>query len=230
MRRALVVFAKPPTAGVAKTRLVEALGVDGAASVASAMLDDTFTLCEGVRLPSGEVPGLVVAYAESKEYFEDAVECRMAYDRWRLLAQGKGNLGERLDKALADMAPQEDDLTVFIGMDAPHLPARLIVEAFERLVEARAVLGPCDDGGYYLVGVKGRWPTGILAPVGWSTPEAMADTAAAFERAGMDCAVLEPWYDVDDLADLGRLGEDLKEMDAGAMPMTRVALHDLGLG
>lgn len=230
MRRALVVFAKPPTGGVAKTRLAEALGVDGAASVASAMLDDTLTLCEAVRLPSGEVPGLVAAYAEGREFFEEAVECRRAYDRWRLLAQGKGNLGERLDKALADMSPQEDDLTVFIGMDSPHLPPKLIVDAFERLVEARAVLGPCDDGGYYLVGVRGRWPTGSLAPVRWSTPDAMADTAGAFERAGMDCAVLEPWYDVDDLADLGRLAADLKEMDPAAVPMTRVALHELGLG
>ena len=230
MRRALVVFAKPPTAGVAKTRLAEALGVEGAASVAAAMLEDTLTLCENVRLANGEMPGLVIAYAEGKEFFEESVECRMAYDRWRLLAQGKGDLGERLDKALADMAPQEDDLTVFVGMDAPHLPAQRIVEAFERLVETRAVLGPCDDGGYYLVGVRGRWPTGILAPVRWSTPDALADTASAFGKAGMDCATLEPCYDVDDLAGLGRLAGDLRGMDHLALAMTRVALHDLGLG
>jgi uncharacterized protein len=230
VRRALVVFAKPPTAGVAKTRLAEALGVEGASAVAAALLEDTLSLCELVRMPSGEKPGLVIAYAEAKEYFEETVESRAAYNRWRLLAQGKGELGERLDKALADMAPGDDDLTVFIGMDAPHLPAERIAEAFERLVEARAVLGPCDDGGYYLVGVRGRWPSGILAAVRWSTSDAMADTQEAFEKAGVDCAVLEPWYDVDDLAGLTRLASDLKAMDHDALAMTRAALHDLGLG
>jgi hypothetical protein len=225
----LVLFAKPPTAGVAKTRLAEALGVEGAASVAVALLDDSFTLCENARLEDGQKPDLVVAYAEGKDFFDEAVDSRAAYDRWRLLAQGKGNLGERLDKALADLAPEADDATVFVGMDAPHLPVERIAEAFAKLADAKAVLGPCDDGGYYLVGVRGRWPTGILAPVRWSTEHAMADTVAAFEKAGMSPATLEPWYDVDDLAGLGRLAGDLRAMDHRALPMTRGALHDLGL-
>ncbi len=230
MKRILVLFAKPPTAGVAKTRLAEALGVEGAAAVATALLEDSFTLCENVQLEDGSKPDLVVAYAEGKEFFDEAVDCRAAYERWKLLAQGKGNLGERLDKALADIAPEEDDQTIFVGMDAPHLPPERVGEAFARLAEARSVLGPCDDGGYYLVGVRGRWPIGILAPVRWSTADAMADTVSAFEKVGMDVATLEPWYDIDDLAGLGRLATDLKQMEPTALTMTRVALRELGLG
>jgi hypothetical protein len=230
VKRILVLFAKPPTAGVAKTRLAEALGVEGAAAIAAALLEDTFTLCENVRFEDGSKPDLVIAYAEGKDFFDESVDCRAAYDRWKLLAQGKGNLGERLDKALADIAPGEDDQTVFVGMDAPHLPPERVAEAFARLGAARAVLGPCDDGGYYLVGVRGRWPFGILAPVRWSTNEAMADTVGAFEKVGMDVATLEMWYDIDDLAGLGRLAADLKEMPPTALSMTRVALRELGLG
>ena len=230
MKRILVLFAKPPMAGVAKTRLAEALGVEGAAAIAAALLEDTLTLCENVRFEDGGKPDLVIAYSEGKEFFEEAVDCRPAYDRWKLLLQGKGNLGERLDKALADIAPEEADQTIFVGMDSPHLPPERVAEGFARLGEARAVLGPCDDGGYYLVGVKGRWPIGILAPVRWSTNEAMADTVKAFEQAGMDVASLEPWYDIDDLAGLGRLATDLKEMPPTALSMTRVALKELGLG
>lgn len=221
----LVLFAKPPLPGRAKMRLAEEIGPAGAAKVAEALLQDTLALCEGLLSASPEAaPRLVLAYTEAIEWFTP----RLAAD-WRLIEQRGANLGERLHSALEDIKPEPDDATVFVGMDCPQMPPERVAEAFEALEAADAVLGPCDDGGYYLLGVRGPLASGVLDDVRWSTQDALADTEGALEAANLTVAHLSPDFDVDTLDDLRRLG---KGMASGAIrdleALTRV-LGDLGL-
>ncbi|MGD8240939.1 MAG: TIGR04282 family arsenosugar biosynthesis glycosyltransferase [Armatimonadota bacterium] len=220
MKRRLVLFAKPPRSGEAKTRLAADIGPEAASLVARALLADTLALCEAVAAGAeGPPPELVLAYTDDRAYFEARVS-----DAWQLLPQDGADLGERLQNALAALDPAPEDATVFIGMDAPHLPTEYLGRAFHALAESGTVLGPCEDGGYYLVGVRGVWPGGVLAGVRWSTPHALADTRAAFEKAGLTCATLPGWYDVDDSRSLRRLARDLDAMPPDALSHLRKTL------
>jgi hypothetical protein len=100
-----------------------------------------------------------------------------------------------------DHLRQADDRVVIIGSDSPTLPREHVTAAFERLRQADVVLGPATDGGYYLVGMRGRcWP--IFEGIEWSTPTVLADTIDRVRQAGAKLALLPPWYDVDTAADL----------------------------
>ncbi len=224
MTNYLVLFAKPPLSGVAKTRLAEELGTEVAALVASALLSDTLALCESIIFDDLTAPELVLAYSAERNWFTSVVS-----DRWNLLAQEGEDLGQRLENALTALVQSRQDRTVFIGMDAPHLPAEFLQQAFGALGGFDTVLGPCDDGGYYLVGVRGTWPAGILRAVRWSTEYALADTHSAFNQAGLSCAPLPIWYDIGDVDDLHRLAGDLATMPATALPHVRAALQELGV-
>ena len=215
MTQRLVLFAKPPLGGTAKTRLAADIGDAAASAVAEALLADTIALCESIPGPA-----LILAYTDDEEYFAGLVA-----DRWQLLRQEGAGLGERLENALAALRPSHDDGTVFLGMDAPHVPPEFLLQAFEALGESDTVLGPCDDGGYYLLGVRGTWPSGILGSVRWSTEHAYDDTRAAFANSELGCAALPPWYDVDDVDSLQRLADDLDAMGADALPHVRATLR-----
>ncbi len=224
MTNYLVLFAKPPLSGMAKTRLATELGVEAAALIASALLADTLALCESVIFDDLTAPKLVLAYSEDRDWFASAVS-----KRWSLLSQEGEDLGQRLENALAALVQSRQARTVFIGMDAPHLPAEFLQQAFGALDGFDTVLGPCDDGGYYLVGVRGTWSSRILRTVRWSTEHALADTHSVFNQAGLSCATLPIWYDIDDVDDLHQLAGDLATMPATALPHVRTALKASGI-
>jgi len=224
MSRTLVLMAKPPTPGLAKTRLAAHLGAGPAATVAYGLLADTLELCEAASRADGGLR-LVLAWSAERELFR-----AMTGEGWRLIEQCSGDLGDRLDGVLAELGPAAGDLTVFLGIDAPHLPVERIAAAFEALDAAEVVLGPCEDGGYYLIGVRGTWPAGALAKVRWSSGHALADTRWALQAAGLSCAELSPWYDVDEIGDLRRLAREMEEMPPGRLPHTRMALGHVDPG
>ena len=224
MTRRLVMFAKPPLPGRAKTRLAEEIGPAQAARVAEALLRDTIALCESLaeRFPDDDTR-LVLAYTDRRDWFTPALSAD-----WRLIEQRGEDLGERIENALADLDPAPDDRTLFIGMDCPQMPAERVQEAFDELDDANAVLGPCDDGGYYLIGVRGGIPEGLLRKVRWSTAEAMGDTVAALEAANMTVARLLPGYDVDTADDLQRLAREMAADGLDRLANLTKALADLG--
>lgn len=213
----LVVFAKAPLPGQAKTRLAADIGPARAARIAAALLADTLLLCDS--LAEAAQSERVLAHAGERGWFE-----RHAPPGWHLLAQRGGNLGQRLDNALADLGPGPEDRTLFLGMDAPHISPAALSRALALLDSADIVLGPCDDGGYYLLGVRGSWPSGVLEAVRWSTPDALDDTRSLLERAGLRCTLLPSAYDIDHVDDLVRLQRDLLAMPAGALPNLRATL------
>ena len=121
-----------------------------------------------------------------------------------------------------------------VGSDLPTLPAERVVEALDLLRGPgdRVVLGPANDGGYYLIGLVAR--TGdqavpdLFTDVRWSTEWARTDTVAAADRCGLAVELLGDWYDIDDEKGLQRLQAELAtEAGARRAPATTRVLHEI---
>ena len=143
------------------------------------------------------------------------------------IAQRGADLGARLDAVMRDAEAEGLGPLIVIGTDSPTLPSEYLKRALDALTagEAGLVLGPTDDGGYYLVGTRRRVP-GLFDGVAWSTPAAFAQTLANRERLGLRAQILPPWYDVDTYDDLIRLSEEFTSAPAREFlaPATRAWL------
>ena len=104
---------------------------------------------------------------------------------------------------------------MLIGSDSPTLPADYIQQAFERLQQHDAVLGPTEDGGYYLIGIRDAVPP-VFDGVQWGSPQVWRQTVDRLHESKVRFATLPTWYDVDVLDDLERLQAELRDSgDAG---------------
>jgi len=104
---------------------------------------------------------------------------------------------------------------VLIGSDSPDLPDELIRQAFDSLAENDVVLGPATDGGFVLVGMK-KPPGTLFDNVRWSQPTTLLDVLDAAEQLGRSVAMLQPWYDIDTVENLGTL-RALQRIDASGI-------------
>ncbi len=187
---AVCVFAKVPVAGRVKTRLAKAVGDAQAAALAAAFLEDTVAALAGLSAT------VVIA-------FDDEPPERWSTPPPLVWQQGSGSLDARIERVLGQ-ALASHPWAIALGADSPGLPperVRLAIEALARADGPGAVLGPCRDGGFYLLGVRALVP-GTLRGVRWSTPHALEDTTAALGRAGMSTTQLEGWFDIDQESDL----------------------------
>src|SRR5205085_8180099 len=126
------------------------------------------------------------------------------------LAQRSGDLGARLERVAAQAFKLGFGPVVLIGADSPTLPPGYITKAINALAAAECdlALGPTDDGGYYLIGL--RLPTsGLWQNIAWSTAQAYAQTARNAKHLGLRLLELPRWYDVDTSADLLRLRAEI---------------------
>ena len=215
----LGVFAKLPEPGRVKTRLVPALGERAAAELAWAFLHDTLETVKGCRRaeavllisPDAAPLPLLTALGNAPP---------------RLLDQGSGDLGVRLERFFARALTQHP-WAIALGTDSPGMPPSKLDEAIDALetCRAEAVFGPALDGGYYLLGVKKLAPQ-MLAGVRWSTSTALVDSERALARAGVSSCRISAWFDVDEPADLVRLTE-LLERRAVTAPHTAHVLETL---
>ncbi len=197
----LAVFARPSVVGQTKTRLIPALGAEGALSLYEAFLADTLTV-------AGRVVGARVEVWWSSP--EGAPDVPFA-----ARVQPEGDLGHRMATALASA-----DRAVVIGSDAPTLPPRIVDSALELLNRRDVVLAPASDGGYVLLGA--RVPMyDILTGVRWSTRYALAETVARAREHGRTVGLLEPWYDVDTPEDLRLLRAHLAVRPEAAVHTAR---------
>jgi rSAM/selenodomain-associated transferase 1 len=190
-RDALAVIAKEPVAGLAKTRLVPALGEAGAARAAAAMLADTLA---AVRT-SGADPWLCFMPAEARERLAPLAP------GFGLLAQGGGDLGDRLAACLADLLGTGAERVAIVGADTPHVPLATYRRAFALLDEADVVLGPALDGGYYLVAAKAAQPE-LFVGITMGTGTVLSETLVRAAAAGLHAVLLPPLRDLDRVEDL----------------------------
>ena len=136
-------------------------------------------------------------------------------------------MGERLDNLLTAALEDGASQAVVMDSDSPTLPAGYVAAAFDRLTAgADVVLGPCRDGGYYLIGMTRPLPR-LLREVEMSTPNVLGDTLALAAAEGAQVALLPEWYDVDTVAELADLRAELATMDRELATHTRQFL--LGL-
>jgi hypothetical protein len=193
----LIVLAKAPRPGQAKTRLARGggLSLEQAADFARAFLVDTLATCARAG-----VERFVVAYspAEARAEFETlapGVELR---------PQTEGDLGARIRAAFEAGFAGGAGRVVVIGSDTPHLGVERVRAAFENLERAELVLGPTRDGGYYLVGLRAPRPE-LFAGVEWSTERVRSQTLAAARRLQLRSELLDELEDIDGAAELERL-------------------------
>ncbi len=196
---ALIVFAKAPVAGQAKTRLIPALGAAGAAALAARLLRHTmaqaaeagFGALELCAAPDTTHPALVAAARDHGA---------------ALTPQGDGDLGARMRRALGRRLAAHAR-TLLIGTDAPALDATMLRAAAAALHTHDAVFVPALDGGYALIGLARRReaPAALFEGIAWSTPEVLATTLERAADEGLRPALLAPVPDIDLPADLVHL-------------------------
>jgi len=215
MDRVLLVVAKRPAAGQTKTRLCPPLSGEAAAGLYECFLRDTLDM---MRHVPGVARGIGYLPEDATDYFR-----RLAPDM-ALTPQRGANLGERLDHLLTNAMSAGARQAVVMDSDSPTLPAEYLARAFAELDgTADVVLGPCDDGGYYLIGLKRPQPR-LLRDVEMSTPFVVRDTLALASELGLRVALLPQWYDVDTVAELNRLRVELRETPAQVAGHTRAFL------
>jgi rSAM/selenodomain-associated transferase 1 len=215
MDRVLLVVAKRPAAGQTKTRLCPPLSGEAAAALYECFLRDTLDM---MRQVPGVARGIGYLPDDAADYFH-----LLAPDM-ALTPQRGAELGERLDHLLTDALSAGARQAVVMDSDSPTLPAEYLAMAFAALDgEADVVLGPCDDGGYYLIGLKCPQPR-LLREVQMSTPFVVRDTVALASELGLRVALLPQWYDIDTVAELNRLRVELRETPRELAHHTRAFL------
>ncbi len=210
----LLLFAKEPAMGRVKTRLGRAIGMELAAELAKVLLQDTLRLAQA----AGEAAGARLVVVHSPDVISGEFAAEIEAAGAESLAQGAGDLGQRLARGMGRVGGAR----MALGMDSPDLPVATVVDAFERLESPRsAVLGPCGDGGYYLLGLAAGVGSEFLGEgIRWSTEHALDDTRAALIALGLEPVLLARHSDVDELEDLRRLAGRLKSNPESA-PATR---------
>ncbi len=218
---AIAIMAKQPESGKVKTRLCPPLSSREAADLYGAFLLDTVGLMS--EIPEAD---LFIAYDPhtAREFFSQmfprSVEC---------IPQGSGDLGDRLSRISRRLFSRGVQKLVILASDTPHLPQECIHRAFSRLDETDVVLGPCDDGGYYLIGSRAHAPA-LFGGIAWSTSAVLERTTERARDAGLKWEVLPSCYDIDTKEDLMRLIMDLQTVSGESSvmcPRTREALVTL---
>ena len=192
---ALVIMAKRPLPGRTKTRLTPSLTPDQAAALYEALLRDTIDLAAGV-----DTVDLAVAVTppDAMDYFRPLVSSGT-----ELLPVECPHIGGCLSQVLSRLL-HDHAKAVALNSDGPTLPASYLQQAFVRLDDHDVVIGPSEDGGYYLIGLCQPQPA-LFEDIAWSTPSVTPQTIERAQTLGLRVALLPAWYDVDTVADLDRL-------------------------
>ncbi len=179
----IALFARYPVPGKAKTRLIPALGPEGAARVHRLLVERTLATVRESGLPC-------TLYATGAELAEFA---DWLGEGITLTDQGAGDLGARLMRVPAP--------AILLGADVPGLTARHLLQAAQALEQSETVIGPAQDGGYYLLGFRQRLPF-LFRDMPWGSDKVLGETLARLETQDISCTLLDTLADCDRPADL----------------------------
>lgn len=212
---ALVIMAKQPQVGRTKTRLTPPLRPEQAAGLYEALLRDTIDLVAGL-----EAVDLAVAItpAAAQPYFERITPPAT----WLLPVQG-ADIGVCLQQALGGLLDRGYSRALALNADGPTLPRAYLRQALDLLEDNELVLGPGDDGGYYLIGLK-KLHRPLFRDIAWSTPQVLPQTRQRAAELGLQTALTPQWYDVDTLEDLRHLLAELPSLPPDRLAHTRAFL------
>lgn len=197
MRGLLLIFAKAPVAGYAKRRLIPALGADKAAALQARLIEHTLATSAATGIPVE----LWCAPDASHSFF---AECAGRYPII-LRSQTGRDLGERMHHAFID-ALGRSPWAVLIGCDSPALTPEMLIESSQMLEQGcDAVIGPAEDGGYYLIGLR-QLELSLFHDIPWGTGIVLERTRERMHALGWGWKELSPLWDLDRPDDLSRLG------------------------
>jgi rSAM/selenodomain-associated transferase 1 len=205
----LAIMAKAPRVGAVKTRLCPPLRAPEAAELARCFLLDAV---ERVRMVAGARSIMAYTPIEAQAQFEEVAP------GFVLIPQRGGDLGERQHHLIEEILGLGLEAALVIGTDSPTLPRECLDEAVSLVMapDVDVVLGPTEDGGYYLIGLRAPCPA-LFESMPWSTPAVLGRTLERAHHLRLRVACLPTWFDVDTGAELERLRVEL-EATPGASP------------
>ena len=214
MRRRLIIVARAPLPGRVKSRLAADIGERAAAGVYARFLYATL-----LDLARSDLEGidihLSIASADDAPIFVDA------FPEFNVTVQPPGDLGDRLAAAFEEAFRAGVEAAVVIATDVPDLDAAVVRDGFRALHRAPGVIGPCYDGGYYLLGLRAPGAN-LFHGVDWGTDRVLAQTERLAEDAGVRLERLPPLLDLDTGEDVAAwvrsLGRDADSGTAGSTP------------
>jgi rSAM/selenodomain-associated transferase 1 len=231
-------MAKAPRPGLCKTRLVPPLKPEEAAAMSAAFLRD---ITENIAR-AGALQNIHGCIAYAPAGLESLFDGHLAAGTGFVLADGSPDMpdgvsgfGRCLFHAINSLIADGFGAAVVLNSDSPTLPTELLLRTAQLLAEPgdRAVLGPADDGGYYLLGMKAAHGH-LFNDIAWSTADVAEQTRKRAREIGLPFMELPNWYDVDDAASLFRLIDDLAMPEAVdglipfAAPASAACLERLG--
>ena len=196
---AIVIMAKAPIPNDVKTRLVPPLDPRTASDLYKSFLLDKIEQVAKIEAQR------FLAYTPDRagNLFREIIPRKFI-----LVQQEGNNLGERLANVAEKLFPQGFKKVILVDSDTPNLPPRMLRAAIRRLDDVEVVIGPCEDGGYYLIGMKSYLPK-IFENIPWSTNKVVASTVQRIVDIEATFSLLDEWYDIDRVEDLLRLKRDL---------------------
>lgn len=214
----LLVVAKAPVPGRAKTRLAATVGDQLAAEIAAAALLDTLEAVAATPVATS-----VVALTGELDDAVDAAEIRGALAAFTVIPQRGSDFGDRLANAHTDAADGDGYPVLQIGMDTPQVTAELLADCGRRLAEAPAVLGLARDGGWWALGVDSPAFAQCLRDVPMSQPSTGVLTLEALRSNGIHVDFLDELTDFD-------VAQDVAAVRQGCRPGSRFAQLTLAAG
>ena len=207
-RSALVVFIKAPEPGTVKTRLAGRLGDAAALALYQCFVADILAMARKTGRATRVYYHPARAGNRVRSWLGGGLD---------IFPQTGDTLGEKMKNALAETFAAGFTRAVVMGSDLPDLPPEIIDEAFGRLIDMPAVMGPSRDGGYYLIGfTAGGFAPAVFDNIPWGTETVFKKTLQRFRDQGIAPAILPVWRDIDTIEDLDDLVLTLKEFPAPA--------------
>ncbi len=213
MRIAVAIMAKAPRAGEVKTRLCPPFSINEAAELYRCFLLDKI---EQVRILKGASPAIAYTPEEGRIFFE------VLAPGFVLIPQQGPDLGARLANSFDQLLARGYGGALLIDSDTPTLPIDFLKQALD-LAAAPAtdlVLGPSDDGGYYLIGLRKLYRE-LFEDMAWSTAQVMPETIQRAAAKGLKVATVPMWFDIDTPTDLTRLKASLRNAKCDTARHTR---------
>jgi len=213
---ALVVMARAPLPGGVKTRLQPHLSPGQCAELYLSFLRDAIDLA--VSVPPF-TPFMAFTPEKEEAFFRGLVRgsdvsvrpvgLGRAESRMELVPQARGDLGRRMQALMSQLEYRDYSPIVIVGSDLPALQPATLLRSLECLQSSDLCLGPCPDGGYYLVGAR-HSSAALFRGIPWSTPRVLTTTLERAKSAGISVSLLEECADVDTFDDLERLRADME--------------------
>jgi rSAM/selenodomain-associated transferase 1 len=198
--RVLVIMAKAPRPGAVKTRLTPGLSPEAVTAFYCCLLDDTLALARSL---GGVEIAIMCPDSDVNEL------ARLAGKEVSVVAQKGEGLAAGLTSVFAHFAEGHQRRTIAFNSDSPHLPRSVLEDAFTTLVKHDVVVGPTDDGGYYLIGAKRSHPA-LFASDGMGTSSALERLLLRARALELSVGFADPFYDIDVADDLTRLAAELR--------------------